>query len=111
MISASGGWSKYYCQYQAKTKTLTMIPYSQMSGKISNSGCETLIVKECVCKEETSEKFRFVVAGEDRTGDVNSNNNTVRQLRCCFACLSNVCSSAVMRHEKAFSDAILSETH
>ena len=28
-------WTKYFCQYQARTKTLTMIAYSQLNGKIA----------------------------------------------------------------------------
>ena len=27
-------WTKYFCQYQAKTKTLTLIPYSQLTGEM-----------------------------------------------------------------------------
>ena len=58
------GWSKHFCQYQASTKTLTMIPYSQINGKITST--ETVRVASCVCKEETAnEKFRFIVAGEE----------------------------------------------
>ena len=57
-------WTKHYCQYQAKTKTLTMIPYNQLSGKITTT--ETVQVTGCVCKSEDSvEKFRFVVHGEE----------------------------------------------
>ena len=52
------------CVYQASTKTLTMIPYSQINGKITST--ETVRVASCVCKEETAnEKFRFIVAGEE----------------------------------------------
>ncbi len=82
---ASGGWTKYYCQYVAKTKTLTLIPYSQLTGKITST--ETLRVSECVCKEEAAnvnnngsgktgsaaasasggvvEKYKFIVTGDD----------------------------------------------
>ena len=59
-------WSKHFCQYQASTKTLTMIPYSQINGKITST--ETMRVSSCVCKEETqpaTEKFRFIVSGEE----------------------------------------------
>lgn len=66
-------WTKYYCQYSAKTKTLTLIPYSQLSGKISTT--ETLRVQECVCKEETTEKFKFIVTGEDLAEQVGRLNN------------------------------------
>lgn len=66
MISVGSQWTKHYCQYQAKTKTLTMIPYTQMNGKITTT--ETVKVTSCVCKEgEQSEKFRFVVNGDDHT--------------------------------------------
>ena len=57
-------WTKHYCQYQASAKTLTMIPYTQLNGKITST--ETLKVASCVCKEESAvEKFRFIVAGEE----------------------------------------------
>lgn len=56
-------WSKFYCQYQSKTKTLTMIPYSQLHGKITST--ESLRVTGCVCNDEASDKFRFSVTGED----------------------------------------------
>eukprot|EP00096_Caligus_rogercresseyi_P010194 TRINITY_DN3627_c0_g1_i1.p1 TRINITY_DN3627_c0_g1~~TRINITY_DN3627_c0_g1_i1.p1 ORF type:complete len:920 (-),score=386.33 TRINITY_DN3627_c0_g1_i1:339-3098(-) len=56
-------WLKLYCQYQAKTKILTMIPYNQLNGKITTT--ETVRVSSCTCKEEPLEKFRFVVMGED----------------------------------------------
>ena len=58
-------WTKYFCQYQSKTKTLTMIPYSQLSGKIS--GGESVRVTSCVCHDDSSDKFRFSVTGEDLT--------------------------------------------
>lgn len=57
-------WTKYFCQYQARSKTLTLIPYNQLHGKIVATSTETLRVSECVCKEESGEKFRFVVTGE-----------------------------------------------
>ena len=57
-------WNKHYCQYQAKSKTLTMIPYNQLNGKITTT--ETVRVTSCLCKsEDSAEKFRFVVHGED----------------------------------------------
>ena len=74
-LGGMGGWTKYYCQYVAKSKTLTMIPYSQTTGKITST--ETIRVGECAFKEkeETSnkstpnvagaDKFKFVVMGED----------------------------------------------
>lgn len=46
-----------------------MIPYSQLSGKITTT--ETLKVHECLCKEETTEKYRFVVTGEDLSEQVS----------------------------------------
>ena len=74
-----GGWTKYYCQYVAKTKTLTMIPYNQTAGKITST--ETIRVGECAFKEKEdagnksstaatpnaggADKFKFVVMGED----------------------------------------------
>ena len=72
------GWTKYYCQYVAKTKTLTMIPYNQTAGKITST--ETIRVGECAFKEKEdagnkatatatntggADKFKFVVMGED----------------------------------------------
>ncbi len=30
-------WSKHYCQYQARSHILTMIPYSQLQGKITTT--------------------------------------------------------------------------
>ena len=59
------GWSKHYCQYLAKTKTLTLIAYNQMAGKITTS--ESLRVTGCTCKDDVPEKFRFSVTGEDLT--------------------------------------------
>merc|ERR1740128_976040 len=60
------GWNKHFCQYQAKTKTLILIPYNQLDGKI---GCgETVSVINCLCKDELSEKYRFTVTGHDLTG-------------------------------------------
>jgi len=59
------GWTKYYCQYQTKTKTLTMIPYNQLTGKITSA--ESLRVTGCICRDDISEKFRFSVTGEDLT--------------------------------------------
>ena len=59
-------WNKHYCQYQAKTKMLSMIPYNQLNGKITST--ETVKVTSCLCKsEDSAEKFRFVVHGEDST--------------------------------------------
>ena len=41
-----------------------MIPYTQLNGKITTS--ETVRVTSCVCKsEDSSEKFRFVVHGDE----------------------------------------------
>jgi len=68
MIGASQ-WSKHYCQYQSNSRILTMIPYNQLNGKITTT--ETINVTSCVCKEDSTEKFRFVVSGEET-------NNTVR---------------------------------
>ena len=59
------GWSKHYCQYLAKTKTLTLIANNQMAGKITTS--ESLRVTGCTCKDDVPEKFRFSVTGEDLT--------------------------------------------
>ena len=42
-----------------------MMPYSQMSGKISIG--ESLRVTSCVCSDEAADKFRFSVTGEDLT--------------------------------------------
>jgi hypothetical protein len=79
------GWTKYYCQYVAKSKTLTMIPYSQLAGKITTT--ETIRVGECVCKEMMEngaktttaaapvEKYKFVVTGEDLSDAVGYKTN------------------------------------
>ena len=56
-------WTKYFCQYQAKSKTLTLIPYSQQGGKVV--GGESLRVTGCICHEDMAEKFRFSVSGEE----------------------------------------------
>ena len=41
-----------------------MIPYNQLNGKITTT--ETVRVTSCLCKsEDSAEKFRFVVHGED----------------------------------------------
>ncbi|XP_023339907.1 rho GTPase-activating protein 42 [Eurytemora carolleeae] len=64
------GWSKHFCQYQGKTKTLTLIPYNQIDGKIGTG--ETLRVINCVCKDEVSEKFRFSVTGHVVSGGGNT---------------------------------------
>ena len=88
MLAGGSTWTKYYCQYVAKTKTLTMIPYSQLAGKITTT--ETIRVTECVCKEETTsgsgkapatpsavvEKYKFVVTGEDLEGGGVGNPST-----------------------------------
>ena len=58
-------WTKYFCQYQAKTKSLTLIPYNQLAGKITSG--ESVRVTGCVCHDEQTEKFRFTVSGEDLT--------------------------------------------
>ena len=42
-----------------------MIPYSQLTGKITNT--ESLRVTGCLCRDDVVEKFRFVVTGEDLT--------------------------------------------
>ena len=60
-------WTKYFCQYQAKTKTLTLIPYNQLAGKITSG--DTLRVTGCVCHDDMTEKFRFSVTGEDLSED------------------------------------------
>ena len=75
-LTGGGGWTKHYCQYVAKSKTLTMIPYSQTAGKITTT--ETIRVSDCACKEKDdagsgskaaaaggADKFKFVVLGED----------------------------------------------
>ena len=65
-VQLGSQWTKHYCQYQAKSKTLSMIPYTQLNGKITTS--ETVRVTSCVCKsEDSSEKFRFVVHGDELT--------------------------------------------
>lgn len=69
-VVAGSQWIKHYCQYQAKSKTLTMIPYNQLQGKITTT--ETVKVTSCLCKtEDSAEKFRFVVHGEDLTQVIN----------------------------------------
>ena len=60
-LKLATGWTKHYCQYQAKTKTLTLIPYSQMTGKITTS--ESMRVTGCTCKDDAPEKFCFSVTG------------------------------------------------
>lgn len=62
-IKIGSQWTKYFCQYQAQPKQLIMIPYNQLTGKITST--ETIRVHECQCKDETGEKFRFIVTGED----------------------------------------------
>lgn len=70
-VVAGSQWIKHYCQYQAKSKTLTMIPYNQLQGKITTT--ETVKVNNCLCKtEDSAEKFRFVVHGEDLTQVITS---------------------------------------
>ena len=46
---------------------LTLIPYNQLSGKISTT--ESIRVEDCVCKEEERdvEKYRFIVEGEEES--------------------------------------------
>ena len=51
-VVAGSQWIKHYCQYQAKSKTLTMIPYNQLQGKITTT--ETVKVTGCLCKTEDS---------------------------------------------------------
>ena len=58
-------WTKYFCQYQAKTKSLTLIPYNQLAGKITSA--ESVRVTHCLCHDEQTEKFRFTVSGADLT--------------------------------------------
>jgi len=65
-------WVKHYCQYQAKTFNLVLIPYNQMQGKITTT--ESIRVVSCICKEEPVEKFRFVVTGEDTNNRVSLNS-------------------------------------
>ena len=68
---AGSQWIKHYCQYQAKSKTLPMIPYNHLQGKITTT--ETVKVNNCLCKtEDSAEKFRFVVHGEDLTQVLNN---------------------------------------
>ncbi|XP_059089787.1 rho GTPase-activating protein 26-like [Tigriopus californicus] len=62
-IKIGSQWTKYFCQYQAQPKQLIMIPYNQLTGKITTT--ETIRVHECQCKDETGEKFRFIVTGDD----------------------------------------------
>lgn len=64
-LKLSSVWTKYFCQYQAKTKALTLIPYNQLAGKITSG--DTLRVTGCVCHDDMTEKFRFTVTGEDLT--------------------------------------------
>ncbi len=70
-------WTKCYCQYRASDRTLTLIPYSQVSpGKINLA--ETVKVSEVACKEEgTGEKFRFIVSGEEHQEDESVSGQTV----------------------------------
>ena len=69
-------WTKHYCQYQAKSKTLSMIPYTQLNGKITTS--ETVRVTSCLCKsEDSAEKFRFVVHGDELTQVRNFTKKTI----------------------------------
>ena len=68
MILGASQWIKHYCQYQSNSRTLTMIPYTQLHGKITTT--ETINVTSCICKEDSTEKFRFVVGGEETNNPV-----------------------------------------
>ena len=92
-------WNKHYCQYQAKSKTLTMIPYNQLNGKITTT--ETVRVTSCLCKsEDSAEKFRFVVHGED--------SNQVREdLYCLQNCKNTLLNIFVCLFDLGFWDKVL----
>jgi len=67
-------WTRHFCQYSARTRVLTLLPYNQAAtGKIS--AAESVRVTDVECREDTSTnptvspplegKYRFVVNGED----------------------------------------------
>lgn len=60
-------WVKYYCQYQKETKALSLLCYSQVTGK-GSSGVETYIVTSCVRRPSDSieRRFCFDITVQDR---------------------------------------------
>jgi hypothetical protein len=61
-------WAKHYCQYQKENRKFTMIPYSQITGKIANP--ETFVLKECIRRMSDSidKRFCFDIISEDKPG-------------------------------------------
>ena len=94
-------WIKHYCQYQANSRTLTMIPYSQINGKITTT--EAVKVASCVCKsEDSAEKFRFVVHGDDLTQVIIiQQQHSLQDSSCCTEFFSLACCFSPMNVTRA----------
>ncbi|XP_037087857.1 rho GTPase-activating protein 26-like, partial [Pollicipes pollicipes] len=63
-------WTKHYCMYDKKTKNLSLIPYNQLTGKLSST--DQMVVKSCVRRmsETIDRRFCFDVTAEERDGQV-----------------------------------------
>ena len=61
-------WVKHYCMYQKENKILTMIAYTQTSGKV-NTSTDTFVVTSCVRRatESSDRRFCIDVKGQDRS--------------------------------------------
>ncbi|CAG0916958.1 unnamed protein product [Notodromas monacha] len=59
-------WTKHYCMYRKENRLFTMIPYTQITGKITTT--ETFMLKSCIRRQSESidKRFCFDVTGEDK---------------------------------------------
>ncbi|XP_047126257.1 rho GTPase-activating protein 26 isoform X2 [Hydra vulgaris] len=62
-----GQWIKHYCRYSKENKIMSMIPYTQTSGKL-NSNTDTFVVTSCTRKatELSERRFLFEITGLER---------------------------------------------
>lgn len=62
-------WTKHYCWYKKENKELHILPYNQVTGKLSQSMPERLTMTSCVrrASQTIDKRFCFDVQVEDRT--------------------------------------------
>ncbi|XP_077865703.1 rho GTPase-activating protein 26-like [Saccoglossus kowalevskii] len=63
-------WVKHYCMYNKDKKVLTMIPYNQAQGKITNS--ENVTITTCIRRmaDSIDKRFCFDITIQERNGPI-----------------------------------------
>ncbi|XP_043224068.1 rho GTPase-activating protein 26-like isoform X1 [Amphibalanus amphitrite] len=63
-------WTKHYCMYDKKSRNFTLIPYNQITGKLTST--DQMKLKSCVRRmsDTIDRRFCFDVTAEERDGQV-----------------------------------------